>query len=413
MPLPPGTRLGSYEIASVLGAGGMGEVYRARDGRLGRDVALKVLPAEWPADADRLRRFEHEARAAAALNHPHIVAVYDVGQEGGVSYLAMELVEGTTMRDALAAGRIPLKKALLWAAQIADGLARAHAAGIVHRDLKPENVMVTADGAAKILDFGLARRTGTTAELDGRTATRGTSPGTVLGTVGYMSPEQAAGAPADFRSDQFSLGAIVYEMLTQRRAFQRDTPAQTLSAIIESDPTPVGELVPETPLPLRWVLDRCLARTRRTATTPPATWPATWRSSAIIPTRAPLRCRPGQTAAASTRALDGWPPPSPPVSWSCSSAGEARAPSRRRWCAWRSPCPGMRGRTTRDGCSDHRRSRPMAARSSRPSSRRRSARSGCAASTPTDSSGSRAPTARTSPSGRRTAGTSASSPTGS
>src|SRR5207249_195684 len=216
MALSTGSRLGPYEVLGPLGAGGMGEVYRARDERLARSVALKVLPGEISADAGRLERFEKEARAASSLNHPSIVTIYDIGLAGSVSYIAMELVEGRTLRELLASGPIPLRRLLLISAQIADGLAKAHSAGIVHRDLKPENVMVTRDGFVKVLDFGLAKLVPAGFEsydaTDLKTVTRGTEPGTVLGTVGYMSPEQASGHPVDFRSDQFSLGAILYEM---------------------------------------------------------------------------------------------------------------------------------------------------------------------------------------------------------
>src|SRR5262249_48104692 len=202
--MTPGTRLGSYEIVAPLGSGGMGEVWRARDERLGREVAVKVLPDEVASDAGRLKRFEKEARAASALNHPNIVTIYDIGSADSVSWIAMERVEGKTLRELLFAGAMPTKRLLSIAAQIADGLATAHQAGIVHRDLKPENVMVTKEGRVKILDFGLAKLTGMEAgsgEAVSRLPTEtGTSPGVVLGTVGYMSPEQAAGQLVDFRS---------------------------------------------------------------------------------------------------------------------------------------------------------------------------------------------------------------------
>src|SRR5215471_12531913 len=220
MTLSAGARLGPYEVVSPLGAGGMGEVWRARDTRLAREAAIKVLPSEVAADAGRLKRFEKEARAASALNHPNIVTIYDIGSADSVSWIAMERVEGKTLRELLFAGALPVKRLLQIASQIADGLAKAHEAGIVHRDLKPENVMVTKDGLVKILDFGLAKQTG---PVSGRgegshlpTGT-GTSPGVVLGTVGYMSPEQAAGQLVGFRSDQFSFGSILYEMSTGRR----------------------------------------------------------------------------------------------------------------------------------------------------------------------------------------------------
>ena len=260
---PSGSRLGPYEVLSRLGAGGMGEVWRARDERLQRDVAIKVLPRELSSDAGRLKRFEKEARSASALNHPNIVTIYDIGSHDSVSYIAMELVEGKTLRELLFSGPIPVKRVLLIATQIAEGLARAHEAGIVHRDLKPENVMVTKDGRVKILDFGLAKLTYTGADSGEGTnlpTETGTDAGTVLGTVGYMSPEQASGRPVDYRSDQFSFGSILYELLTGRRAFQKKSGAQTLAAIIEQEPEPIAALSPQTPGPLRWIVERCLAK---------------------------------------------------------------------------------------------------------------------------------------------------------
>src|SRR6202165_4542892 len=218
MALASGTKLGPYEIASPLGAGGMGEVYRARDARLGRDVAIKILPAAFSADRDRLHRFEEEARSASALNHPNIVTIHELGQDGSTHYIAMELVEGKTLRDLLVAGLLPMRKAIEIAAQGAEGLTKAHEAGIAHRDLKPENLMVSDDGFVKILDFGLAKLATPCGEQSGITTT--TTPGLVLGTVGYMSPEQASGDELDFRSDQFSFGLVLYEMVTGKRAFQ-------------------------------------------------------------------------------------------------------------------------------------------------------------------------------------------------
>ncbi|MEO8192089.1 MAG: protein kinase [Acidobacteriota bacterium] len=240
MPLSPGFRLGPYEILAPLGAGGMGEVYRAKDARLGREVAIKVLPASFSADADRLRRFEQEARAAGILNHPNITAVYDIGaDESGAPYVVTELLEGETLRSRMSGSALSPRKALEYALQIAHGLAAAHEKGIVHRDLKPENLFVTKDGRVKILDFGLAKLTH--AEEGGQatnlpTATAGTEPGVVLGTLGYMSPEQVRGRPADSRSDIFSFGAILYEMLSGKRAFHGDSAADTMSAILREDP---------------------------------------------------------------------------------------------------------------------------------------------------------------------------------
>jgi Tol biopolymer transport system component len=239
MPLSVGARLGPYEILSPLGAGGMGEVYRAKDPRLGRDVAIKVLPASLSQDADRLRRFEQEARAAGALNHPNITAVYDIGSADGSPFIVTELLEGETLRGRLGVGALPPRKAIDYAVQIAKGLAAAHEKGIVHRDLKPENLFVTRDGRIKILDFGLAKLKqpeGGAEKSDLLTATAGTEPGVVMGTMGYMSPEQVRGRSADQRSDIFSFGAILYEMLSGQRAFRGDTAADTISAILTKEP---------------------------------------------------------------------------------------------------------------------------------------------------------------------------------
>jgi eukaryotic-like serine/threonine-protein kinase len=262
MALTPGTKLGPYEIVAPLGAGGMGEVYRATQSSLGRQVAIKVLSAASAADPERLRRFEQEARAASALNHPNIISIYDVGRDGATSYIAMEFVDGKTLRALLEAGPLAIKKTLQIAAHIADGLAKAHAAGIVHRDLKPENIMVTRDGFVKILDFGLAKLM---PSLDASSETMtsafpATNPGMVMGTGGYMSPEQARGAEVDYRSDIFSFGAILYEMVAGRQAFKGPSSAQTLAAIIEDDPQPLAEAKPKTPTPLIWLIERCLAK---------------------------------------------------------------------------------------------------------------------------------------------------------
>jgi eukaryotic-like serine/threonine-protein kinase len=260
--LAAGTKVGPYEIVAPLGAGGMGEVYRARDPRLGRDVAIKVLPASFAQDAERLRRFEQEARAASALNHPNIVMIHEIGSTDTTSYIAMELVDGPSLREMVASGPLPAKRLLDVAVQIAEALAKAHAAGIVHRDLKPENVIVSKDGYVKLLDFGLAKLfVAPQEQITGApTAIQETQPGTVMGTVGYMSPEQASGKPADFRSDQFALGSILYEMATGKRAFQRNTGAETLSAIIRDEPEPVAQVNPKAPAPLRWIVERCLAK---------------------------------------------------------------------------------------------------------------------------------------------------------
>ena len=267
MTLSAGTRLGPYELLGPLGAGGMGEVYRARDTRLQREVAVKVLPAELASDTLRLKRFETEARLASALNHPNIVTIHEVGQSDSTSFIVMELVAGKTLRELLYVGPLPLRKLLSIAAQVADGLAKAHASGIVHRDLKPENVMVTGDGLVKILDFGLAKLThpdsdGGQAEK-ARTIPGGTEPGVVMGTVGYMSPEQAAGQRVDFRSDQFSFGSILYEMATGKRAFERTTRPEILAAIIRDEPEPISALNSQAPSQLRWIVERCLAKEPR------------------------------------------------------------------------------------------------------------------------------------------------------
>ena len=261
-PAPPpgrlsiGDALDHYVILGRIGAGGFGEVYRARDATLGRDVAIKVLPADVAPDGERIRRFEQEARAASALNHPNIVTVHGVGARGSISYLAMELVEGRTLREILGGSALPARRVLDIGAQIADGLAKAHEAGIVHRDLKPENVMVTKDGLAKILDFGLAKLAPAAFGSDG--AKTGT--GVVLGTVAYMSPEQAAGRAVDFHSDQFSLGSVLYEMAAGRRPFTAPTTAQTLATIIQDEPEALHKLNPRIPAPLGWIVERCLSK---------------------------------------------------------------------------------------------------------------------------------------------------------
>jgi serine/threonine-protein kinase len=256
--LAPGRRLGPYEIVALLGAGGMGEVYRARDTRLGREVALKVLPQSAHDDADRLRRFDEEARAASALNHPNVLTVYDVGAEAGVRYVVSELLEGQTLRQRLAAGRLAPRQSLDYARQIVAGLAAAHGKGIVHRDLKPENLFLTEDGRIKILDFGLAKRTRPRAESEAATASRHTQPGTLMGTLGYMSPEQLRGLRADRRSDVFSLGLVLYEMLAGRRAFARGSEAETTSAILRDDPEPLP--LNEIPVEIDAVVRRCLEK---------------------------------------------------------------------------------------------------------------------------------------------------------
>ncbi len=264
MTLAAGSRLGSYEIVAPIGAGGMGEVYRARDTKLGREIAIKVLPDETASDPGRRQRFEQEARSASALNHPNILTIYDIGTTDGTVYIAMELVEGKTLRELVASGEpLPTRRLLDVAVQTAEGLAKAHAAGIVHRDLKPENLMVSRDGFVKILDFGLAKLTEAApqeASVLPTAVASPTQPGTVMGTAGYMSPEQASGQSVDFRSDQFTLGSIVYEMATGKRAFQRKTGAETLVAIIKEEPQPLSQAAPRAPAPVRWIVERCLSK---------------------------------------------------------------------------------------------------------------------------------------------------------
>jgi Tol biopolymer transport system component len=264
MPVARGARLGPYEVGAPIGTGAMGEVYRARDPRLGRDVAVKVLPAEASGNTDRRTRFEHEARAAAALNHPNILAVFDVGHDGGTPYIVSELLEGETLRERLNDGPLPVRKAVEYAGQLAQGLAAAHARGIVHRDLKPENIFVANGDRIKILDFGLAKltepepTTGVGSIVP--TIPPGTGPGMILGTVGYMSPEQVRGLPADYRSDIFSFGAILYEMLAGEPPFRRETAADTLAAILHEQPRELSTHERHVPLALVRVVERCLEK---------------------------------------------------------------------------------------------------------------------------------------------------------
>ena len=279
----------------------MGEIYRARDARLGRDAALKVLPEAYSSDGESLRRFEKEARAASALNHPNVVTVYDVGRDGPVSFIAMELVEGRNLADLLSGGPLPLRKALEIGGQIADGLAAAHERGLVHRDLKPQNVMVTREGRVKILDFGLAKRSSADALSSalpaGEEAPSLTTPGTILGTVGYMSPEQARGEPADFRSDQFSLGVVLYEMATGRRAFDRGSAIETLSAILRDEPVSLADS--GLPGPFCWIVERCLAKEQEgryastwdLASDLRSVWPHLTSASGVVPPPEPPRWR--------------------------------------------------------------------------------------------------------------------------
>ena len=265
MTLAAGTRLGSYEIVSPLGSGGMGEVYRARDRKLDRDVAVKVLPESVAKDPDALARFEREAKAVAALSHPNILAIHDFGTEAGTAYAVTELLEGDTLRGKLDGGAISQKQAIDWALQIAKGLSAAHGKGVVHRDLKPENVFVTKDGHVKILDFGLAKRVDESSAGEQTNAPTGsghTAPGTVMGTVGYMSPEQVRGLPVDHRSDIFSFGAILYELLSGRKAFKKDTASDTMAAIMRDEPPELAESGRTVPVALDHIVRHCLEKDR-------------------------------------------------------------------------------------------------------------------------------------------------------
>ena len=256
MPLSSGSRLGPYEIVDVLGSGGMGEVYRARDARLNRVVAIKVLPESFARDRDSLERFQREARAVAALSHPNILGIFELGDDNGSPYAVMELLEGETLRTRLAGGALAVRRAVAFAVQIAHGLAAAHERGVVHRDVKPDNLFVTRDGHIKILDFGLARQTTAPADVTGSV----TAAGTVMGTVGYMAPEQVRGLAADARSDIFAFGLVLYEMLCGRRAFARETAAETMAAIVREDPPPMTGASSAIPAAIDRIVWRCLEK---------------------------------------------------------------------------------------------------------------------------------------------------------
>jgi len=263
MALTSGTKLGPYEIQSLLGAGGMGEVYRAHDSRLNRTVAIKVLPAFFSADRDRLQRFAQEARAAAALNHPNILSIFDIGEEQGTPYVVSELLEGETLRERLRNGALPIRRVVDYALQVARGLAAAHEKGIVHRDLKPENLFLTSDNRVKILDFGLAKLTRPEAHDgsgDAPTVQVATEAGLVMGTAGYMSPEQVRGKSADHRSDIFSFGAILYEMISGKRAFHGETSADTMSAILKEETPELSETARNVPPGLERIVRHCLEK---------------------------------------------------------------------------------------------------------------------------------------------------------
>jgi eukaryotic-like serine/threonine-protein kinase len=267
MPLAPGVKLGPYEIQSQLGAGGMGEVYRAADPRLARNVAVKILPESFATDTDRLRRFEQEARAVAALNHPNILAVHDLGEQGGIQYLVTELLEGSTLREKLRSGPLGVRRVIDYTIQLVQGLAAAHEQGIIHRDLKPENVFITKDGRVKILDFGLAKKMEMARECGADDITLApsdfTSAGMLLGTVGYMSPEQVRGEAVDARTDIFALGAVLYEMLTGLRAFKRDSSAETMTAILKQEPPEIASSGVQIPPELQRVVSHCLEKDPR------------------------------------------------------------------------------------------------------------------------------------------------------
>src|SRR5499427_4529255 len=264
MPLSAGDRLGPYEIVGAIGAGGMGEVYKARDTRLGREVAIKLLRAEKLSSPERTARFIQEARSASALNHSHIVTIHDIGAEGGRDFIVMEYIKGRPLDQLIPPTGMPVGQVLRLAVQIADALSKAHAAGIIHRDLKPGNIMVTEEGDVKLLDFGLAKLTDTseTSEFD-RTLTvqrAQTEEGTIVGTLSYMSPEQAEGKKLDARSDIFSFGAVMYEMVTGRRAFAGGSSASTISAILREEPKPASQVTEGTPRDLERVIGRCLRK---------------------------------------------------------------------------------------------------------------------------------------------------------
>jgi eukaryotic-like serine/threonine-protein kinase len=281
MGLQTGERVGPYEVVAMLGAGGMGEVYRTRDPRLGRDVAIKIMPAAFSTDADRVRRFEQEARAAAALNHPNILSVHDVGTYDGKPYIVSELLEGETLHSALRQRTVPIQKALQYAIQVCHGLAAAHENGIIHRDLKPENLFVTRDGYVKILDFGLAKLVERQQGVDAITIATGTvhtTPGTVMGTVGYMSPEQACGRAVDHRTDIFSFGTILYELVAGRRAFTGNSAVETLSAILKEQPAELTSHDPAS-VSVNRIIQRCLEKDPRSGSSRPGTWPTRWKPS--------------------------------------------------------------------------------------------------------------------------------------
>src|SRR5215203_818978 len=263
MSLNEGTKLGRYEIRSLIGAGGMGEVYRAKDPKIGRDVAIKVLPSDFASNHERVERFEREAQAAGSLNHPNILGIYDIDTQDGAYFVVSELLVGGELRDLLNEGPIPIRKTLDYAQQIVSGLAAAHERGITHRDMKPENLFITKDDRVKILDFGLAKVRAQETNMHGsEDATRRalTDPGVVMGTVGYMSPEQVRGGASDHRSDIFSFGVILYEMLTGRRAFGGESVVETMHSILKEDVPDPDENVTRIPPALEKLMRRCLEK---------------------------------------------------------------------------------------------------------------------------------------------------------
>src|SRR5687768_15273941 len=247
--------IGPYRAIRQLGAGGMGEVFLAHDEELGRNIAIKLLPADLAADTEQLTRLRNEARSASSLNHPNIVTIYEIGRDDSArAFMAMEYVDGQTLRELMRGGAMPVRKALQIAAQLADGLAAAHKRGLVHRDLKPENIMITSDGVVKVLDFGLAK------SLDVNNDTNVSEPGMLVGTFGYMSPEQAKAGDIDYRSDQFAFGSILYEMLTGNRAFDGASGVETLFMVVRDEAPPLSIVAAHVPAPLRWIVDRCLSK---------------------------------------------------------------------------------------------------------------------------------------------------------
>src|SRR5215470_1562607 len=263
--LKPRQKLGSFEVISFISRGGMGEVYLAQDQRLNRKVALKLLPAAFTRDSDRLRRFEQEARAASALNHPNIITIYEISQAGSTHVIATEFVEGETLRERLSHTRLTLSESLNIAIQVADALAAAHKAGIIHRDIKPENIMLRPDGYVKILDFGLAKlneQVPATVAAEAPTIQVRTGAGVVMGTAGYMSPEQARGLAVDNRSDIFSLGAMMYEMISCRKPFAGDTASDTLASILKTEPAPLSQIIPGLPSELNRIVAKSIRKDR-------------------------------------------------------------------------------------------------------------------------------------------------------